>query len=281
MPFRYDATLKDLAQNAAEFAAAFGLPTYGPARSLNVDLSAISAATDAVIGFGDPIREIADINFQSGPDSRLPGRILLYNALLHLRFDVPVRSVVILLRPKADATALTGKLSYGDVAHRLEFGYEVVRLWQEPADRILQGGLSSLPLATLCLMPPDKPLTSSLRETADRIRRRLHLETNEAEADRLMQATYLLTGLRVDRSELSKIFEGVEMKEKLAAYDEAIEEGRIKAIRRQGRKMFGEPDAAVDAELKAMIDEPDPDRIDRLLDAVLTAKSWQELLATP
>ena len=139
MPLRYDATLKDIVRHPAELAAVFGLPTEEATSTLNVDLSTLSAASDVVLGFGEPLREIADLNFQSGPDANLPGRVLHYNAALHARYGVPIRTMVVLLRPKADAASLTGKLAYGVAGHRLEFEYSVERLWQQPTDRFLKG----------------------------------------------------------------------------------------------------------------------------------------------
>lgn len=63
------------------------------------------------------------------------------------------------------------------------------------------------------------------------------------------------------------------------AYDEAVEEGELKRshrlLMRQGIKRFGGPDAA--AELKSI---RDLDRLERMADAILSAASWQELLAT-
>jgi hypothetical protein len=87
MPLPFDATLKDLlAPNPDDYVPAFGLPRVHPAVSLNVDLSTISAATDVAIGFGDPLQEIADLNFQSGADPEVDARCHLYSAALHLRF---------------------------------------------------------------------------------------------------------------------------------------------------------------------------------------------------
>ncbi len=78
MSHPFDATLKEIVQaHAADFAPVFGLPTGVPIIPLNVDLSTLSAATDVVLGFGHPLTEIADVNFQSGPDPDLDRRIHL------------------------------------------------------------------------------------------------------------------------------------------------------------------------------------------------------------
>src|SRR5215470_266271 len=96
---------------------------------------------------GEPPDRVVDINFQSGPDEELPGRVLLYHALLHYRYRVPVHSVVVLLRPLADVRQLTGKLGYVGRRRKgsIDFSCEVIRLWQQPVRRFLGGGLGTLP----------------------------------------------------------------------------------------------------------------------------------------
>jgi hypothetical protein len=65
------------------------------------------------------------------------------------------------------------------------------------------------------------------------------------------------------------------------AFDAMIEKGEIKnshrLLLRLGRQRFGNPDATTEAALTAITDL---DRLERLADAILTAKSWSELLAT-
>lgn len=70
------------------------------------------------------------------------------------------------------------------------------------------------------------------------------------------------------------------------AFDYYVEEGlkrgviqgQQRQLRSVGRKLLGEPDATTLAALEAIQDE---DRLERLALSVLTATSWQELLATP
>lgn len=291
MSHRFDATLKSIvAERPSDFADVFGLPTGEPATPLNVDLSTVSAATDVALGFGDPIREIVDLNFQSGPDANLPGRLLMYNAALHARQEVAVRSVLVVLRPKADRPNLTGKLAYSEGEFRVEFGYRVIRLWQEPVESYLRAGNAALPLATLCQMPLDKPLPEALRNVVREIDRRLGKEASHAEAVRLMTAAYILTGLRVPKGDLAMIYKGIGLMQESTAYDEVMEEGERRGqargelershrlLLRLGRKCFGPPDAAAESALTAI---KDLERLERLADAILTATSWQELLATP
>jgi hypothetical protein len=282
MSLPFDATLKEIfSPRPEDFAPVFRFPPIEPAQALNVDLSTISAATDVAFGFGDPLQEIVDLNFQSGPDLALDARLLLYNAAFHLRYRVPVRSVLILLRPKADTGDLTGKLSYLCGGKRVEFEYDVVRMWQQAVDPFLHGGLALLPLATLCQMPADKPLHDALREVVREIDRRLAQETDHAQAVRLMTAAFILTGLRVHKEDLATIYDGVRIMHESTAYDLWMEEGEVRnshrLLLRQGRKRFGPLDPSTELELTSIKDLA---RLERMADAVLSVNSWQELLAT-
>ena len=72
------------------------------------------------------------------------------------------------------------------------------------------------------------------------------------------------------------------MHEESVAWDYYLEEGAIngayRMLLRQGRRRFGQPDEATTVALKEI---RDPDRLERLGDAIFDASSWQELLATP
>jgi hypothetical protein len=283
MSLPFDATLKEiLAPQPEDFVPAFGLPNTRPAVRLNVDLSTLSAATDVAIGFGEPLQEIADLNFQSGPDAEVAKRCHLYSAALNFRFGVPVRTILILLRPKADADGIGGKLAYTSGASGVEFRYEVVRMWQQPVETFLHGGVSLLPLAPLCQLPTSQPLADAMRGVVREIDRRLAAECDHAQAARLMTAAYILTGLRIHRDDLGSIYDGVKVMHESSAYELILEEGAIKTAHRflllQGKKRLGPPDEATLSALKAI---KDLDRLDRLADAVLSVSTWQELLATP
>src|SRR5438067_6835029 len=149
MPFPFDATLKDIVQDFVDdYEAALRLTGPQPTTVLNVDLSTISAATDIALGHGDPLAAITDLNFQSGPDAELPDRALLYNSVLRYRYHVPVHSIVLLLRPVADSPPLKGQVRYVGRKRRgkMDFTFEVVRLWQKPLKLFLEGGVGALPL---------------------------------------------------------------------------------------------------------------------------------------
>jgi len=285
MSYPFDATLKEiLTQQAADLQLVFDLPAIEPTQSLNVDLSTLSAATDVALGFGDPVQEIADINFQSGPDPYVAARLHLYNAAFHLKYQVAVRSILVLLRAKADTSGLSGRLSYICGGKRVRFEYDVVRLWKQPVRRFLEGGLGLLPLAPLCKMPADKPLADALREVVHEIDRRLTLSGDHAKSVRLMTAAYILTGLRIRKENVAGIYEGVRIMHESVAWDQIEEEGFVKGelavLMRLARKRFGEPDDKTLAALNAIQDRERVERmVERMTDLKVTVKSWKALLA--
>src|SRR5205823_13178633 len=111
-----------------------------------------TAFADIVLHLGD---RLLHLDFQSGPDANLPRRVLVYNVLLYDQYDLPVHTVVVLLRPRAQRSDLTGRVRYEAQPGRggLEFTFEIVRLWEQPVDRLLAGGLGTLPLAPLGQLP--------------------------------------------------------------------------------------------------------------------------------
>src|SRR5262245_32294062 len=140
MPF--DATLKDLGANhPADFLTLFDGPSAGPLRLLNVDLSTVTTAADLVIGIGDPLREILHLDWQSSANNDKDRDTMVYNALLHRQYRVPVHSILVLLRPSAAHSEVDGSISYAPRPGRgrMSFGYEVVRLWERPAEELLRG----------------------------------------------------------------------------------------------------------------------------------------------
>ena len=63
---------------------------------------------------------------------------------------------------------------------------------------------------------------------------------------------------------------------KSVAFDAVLEEDRIRAILTLGRRRFGDPDRKTEAKLAAI---QDLERLQHMIDAVLTADSWKSLLA--
>jgi hypothetical protein len=285
MPLPFDATLKDLARrHPRDYVSTFRLGDPSDVHALNVDLSVISAATDVVLGHGDPLRSILDLNFQSGPDATLPGRICLYNAALFYRFSVPVHSVVILLRPAADHANITGRLTYTGQPRRgkLDFRYEVIRIWEIPADRLLRRGPGVLPLSVLGALPPGVSLEEGIADVVARLCRRVERTLDRETANHVLTSTFVLSGLRLERERARNLFRGIRAVEESTTYQYIIEQGELKARRatvlEQGESKFGAPAEKVKTAIQEL---EDPQRLRRMLLRLLTANSWNEVLEAP
>ena len=111
MPQRFDATLKQLVQaHPRDWLAALHVPAGDPVEVLTPDLSTVTRFADTVLRVGG--RGLVHLDFQSGPDPGLSRRMLLYNALLHEAYAVPVHTAVVLLRPKATGAGMRGTVAY-------------------------------------------------------------------------------------------------------------------------------------------------------------------------
>jgi hypothetical protein len=282
---RFDATLKGLASEyPRDFVAVFDRPPAGPVALLNVDLSTFTAAADLVVGLGDPLTEIIHIDFQSAAMASKHADVLAYNALLFRQYLVPVHSTVVLLRPAAAHSKLNGSVSYAPRPERgkMGFDYEVVQLWKRPVEELLTGSLGTLPLAMLGKLPEGVELVEGLTSLVARLIQRLEAESSAEQTKDLLTAAYVLTGLRVHRDVSLEVFKGVRAMRDSDTYMAILDEGRELGVRRllvlQGEERFGPPPEAITARLNAITNL---DRLERIGKRLLTAASWEELLATP
>ena len=279
----FDATLKDMAGiNPAQFLAEIDAPPALPVRLLNVDLSTVTAATDLVFGLGDPLQEVIHLDAQAGPDPHKHLDLLAYHALLHRQYRVPVHTILLLLRRQALLHAQTGNISYALRPGRgkMDFAYEILRLWERPVEALLASGLGTLPLAPLGRLPADLSLEDGMRWVVGRVVERLDREGDPALARRLFTATFVLSGLRLDRNQVRALFQGVRAMRESDTYQAILDEGRVESLRdtllRQGRKRFGEPDDGIRQAIQAI---EDLERLRRLSEDILDVSSWQEFLA--
>jgi predicted transposase YdaD len=281
MALPFDATLKDLVQNHPhDWLAALGAPTAGPVSVLTPDLSTLTAFADIVLQAGD---DLLHLDLQSGPDPNLPRRVLLYNVLLHERYGLPVHSVVVLLRPRADRSDLTGEVSYQARPGRggLNFRCEVVRVWQQPVETLLAGGPGIIPLAPLGRLPDGVSAEEALPGVIERLAQRVVQVATPEEVGTLLTAAFVLTGMRLSRELVIRLFRGIRAMHESTTYQYILEEGAInearKLLLRQGRKRFGDPTPAAEATLQAIADL---DRLERMSDRLLEIDTWDALLET-
>jgi hypothetical protein len=144
MSLRFDAAIKFLVEGyALDWVRRFGLPDAEQVELIDADVSTVTAAADRVIRVVRPSPCVVHLELQSSRDPALPTRLLKYNILLHDRHRVPVQSIADLLRPSAEAAELNGTvdLALPNGTRYLHFQYHVIRLWREPPDSVLRGGV--------------------------------------------------------------------------------------------------------------------------------------------
>ncbi|CAN5209521.1 hypothetical protein BH10PLA2_BH10PLA2_05490 [soil metagenome] len=285
MAMTFDATLKDMVRESPEgFLAAFDRATREPVRLLNVDLSTVTRAADLVLGLGEPLTEIIHLDFQVSAAAWKHADLLAYNALLFAHYHLPVHTILVLLRPQAAHGNQTGKIEFAPRPGRgsMKFEYEIIRLWDRPAEEFLRGELGTIPLAVLGRFSSGASVEDGLAQVARLMAERLAKEASKDRAIKLLTEAYLLAGLRLRRKTAANIFRGVRVMEESDTYLAILDEGRERhakhVLRMQGKRRFGPADSAIDAAIQVATDL---DRLDRMLERIFDATSWQDLLDTP
>jgi predicted transposase/invertase (TIGR01784 family) len=167
--------------------------------------------------------EILHLEFQARLDSEppLPLRMLDYWVRLYRLYRLPIRQVLVLLRPPADGTEIETAFVLGTTRHE----YTVLKMWeQDPAMFLDDPAL--LPLATLAAATSPIQL---LEQVAQQV------STIESTQQRQELSTYsqLLAGLRFDKRLIRQVFQEGIMRESVI-YQEILQEGEIKG-RQEGR----------------------------------------------
>ena len=149
----FDATPKGLVEIRPPDWPAFLGVVARAVEVVDADVSTVTAAADKVLVVRtDEGDRIQHLDFQSGPDASVPRRTHGYSALLEERHELPVESVVLLLRPEANLSAINGVYERslpGAAGPYLHFGYRVIRVWELPVETVLKAGISVLPLAPI------------------------------------------------------------------------------------------------------------------------------------
>ena len=279
----YDATLKAMLEaSPADWPRLAGFRVRR-AEVIDADVSTVTAATDKVLRlFGD--RDgVMHFDFQAGPDAGVPRRVHGYNALLEGRHELPVHSVVVLLRPEADLRSFNGRYEQrfpGAADPYLVFRYQVIRVWQLPAELLLAGGPGTLPLAPIgAVTEPDLP------GVIERLKEKLATPRYRKRAGPLWTAVDVLMGLRYDRVMVGQLLQGVRGMKESVTYQAIVEEGVVKGrleearriLFRQGEQLFGQP---ADAPARSRVESINSlDVLEGLTDRLLRVRTWEELLA--
>lgn len=238
---------------------------------MDAELSTVTASADSLLQVGDVVYHF---EFEAGPDEELPARVHLCNALAHLRTKREVLSTAVLLRANAQHAGLTDTVQYG----RLNFGFDIVRVWQRPAEDFLNGPLGLTPLAVLGTPPKGQTREQALPAQVDRIIDRAIAEVGNAVSG-VVTASFILAGMHQEDAFLRAIFSrGMTMLESSAfkvIEDLAKEKHGREIVEKLATAQFGAPTAEQAAKLAAIDNLP---KLDRLALRVLKVNSWDALL---
>ena len=154
MAKEFDADLNRLTDAHPDERARFlcsrlGIPP-GPAELLDTDL-ATTVQADRLLRINGPVQAVIHLEFEVSGHLGRPADLLRYNVLAHVQTGLPVHSVVVLLRPKANSSDLTGEfqLTGADGRPYLNFRYGVLRVWEESVAALVGSGLGLIPLVLL------------------------------------------------------------------------------------------------------------------------------------
>lgn len=289
MQKQYDATLNDLIDLrpddwAAGFAKLAGIPP-GPSTALDTDL-ATTLQADKLFRIDGLRPAILHLELQSSSRPGIPRELLRYNTFVDQQHDLPVHTVLILLRPRAVASDMTGLYERvgADGRRLVEFRYHVERVWERSVDDWLTGGLGLAPLAMVteeAVRDPESAL--------DRLQQCFRANGVAGKvAESLLTSTFVLCGLRHQSERIEELFRRMSMiMEDSTTYQMILGRGRAAGVAegrreearrmllRQGTKKFGPPAAEKLAVLDATADMA---KLEDLADRVLDATSWDDLL---
>lgn len=297
MSFPFDASTKYLFEEyAADWTWLIGVDPEIPVDVLNSDLSTVSAAADRVFLIRDEQPWIMHIEIQSSSDSNLDQRIMLYNSLLLDRHKTEVRSVVVLLHPRADSPRFNGHLTrhYSNGDPYFTFHYLPIRLWQMKPEELMQGGIGLVPL-----VPLTNVSESELPVLLDQIRTRLKNEVEPEQIPKIWTALYVLAGLRWSGVIVNRLFQGATFVRESSTFqlifgegrqeglEEGLEKGREEVLEMAcracratilslGSRFLGEPSETVRGKLSAVADI---NALHSVASQIPDFKSWDQLAA--
>jgi hypothetical protein len=272
----------------------------GPESVLDTDLSR-TLQPDRLFRVDGPTPAVLHLELESTGRLGIPAELVRYNVFARGVTDLPVHTVLVLLRPKANATDLTGRLEWhgADGREYLTFRYTVIRVWQESVADLLAAGPGLAPLALLT-----NEAAADLPAAFARFRDRLRSDRVAGNFQKnLIGSTFVLCGLRYSPEQIDTLYRDLSMtledsttyqlilnrgmllgeargEDRGEARGEAIGKlrGKQELVLRLGTQRFGPPPQEVEAAVRG---GTDPDRLDRIAGRLLDAADWADLLATP
>jgi hypothetical protein len=169
---RFDVSTKELVwDDPVAWLQRLGIEPQGPVEVIDSDITVLTASADKVIRVGGLVEPfLVDIELQSSHDGQLVRTLWYRQAILDHRHNLPVHTILVLLRKEANSPSLTGVyerfLPDGRLTNR--YNYRVMRLWKESADSFLNAGVELVPLAPLADVT-EQQLPELVHKMAERI----------------------------------------------------------------------------------------------------------------
>ena len=291
MAKQFDATLNSMIDAApAEWVRAFAAMAgvaAGPSQVVDTDL-ALTVQSDKVFEIGGPHPMLLHLEFEVNPSLGVPRRLMRYNTLIDYQYDLPVETILVLLRRKALASDQTGVHRRHGTTGRLlaEFHYHVVKVWEHSVDYWLSRGPTLAPLALLT-DEADGDLDSTLRRFTQCLRNN---RAGIGMTKSLISSSYVLCGLRYQPTRVTDLFRRLTMlMQESTTYQAILKKGQIEGMNQGvcqgqrslilmlGTERFGAPSRRVAAALEKI---DDVRQLERLAKRILGATSWKDLLGS-
>ncbi len=285
----FDATLNRLIDACPEdwanhFGQQLGIPP-GPCESLDTDL-ATTIQADRIFRINGAFPAILHIELEGNGRLGIPKELARYNTVAAHPHDIPVMTLLVLLRRSALASDMTGKYTRRDPLDRMisEFNYHVEKVWERPLGHWLNGGPGLAPLALLT-----DEAAGGLDAAVGLLRESLHCRgVDEKLTTEVFGSSFILGGLRYEQERLLDAFGRFSMLlEESTTYqyliNKGMDQGRnegLQALRKivlnGGTRRFGVPPTEKVASLQKI---EDINRLALLVDRISEARSWDDLIA--
>ncbi len=223
----YDQALKRLLTRAHDGVLALLAPELTWRGERSSELPAVARRADLVWEVEDPegARGLLHIELQTEADDEMGERIADYMIRLWRRDHLPVRSMVIFLRPAAQLPASPFVIPWRGQTS-LSCAFDVVKMWEVPAERVLQTTYYDLwPLASL--------MAGASVERAVAIAEQIAVAPlTQAERGELTGLLVVVSELRLRRREVLDALRRNPMIDELvrqsSLFELAMEEGEVK-----------------------------------------------------
>jgi len=255
----------------------FGLPG-DKAEPVDSDLTS-ALTSDRLLRISTPGQSdyLLHIELQVSYDPSLCHRVMVYHVLAGYKYGLPVISVIVLLRKKADGSAITEHFQFGDARVNLH----VIKVWEHSPEEMLAGPPSLVPMLPLTKVRraelPEyirraQSIVSHLppsyeRDIWTRMNLLMGMLYKEEQSHDLLKGAYQMLDLRESSTYRAIIAEGVA---------QGLTDGERNMLMAMATKRLGEPDAK---SREAVEKITSTELLMKLGERLFEVSSWRDLLS--